>query len=286
MPASPDHDTASDSDFDEKALEALEAMDTESEAATSDDEGASDVEIRLGGVKGPLAPSSFKVMQTPRPMPIEADDDADLAKDVAKASAEQFGAVVDSSDNMLRRTVVYATGSGIVQAVVTDQAMALTIALKLKKGAKSALKVADAKKVLARSKKGGKPWTEEDFDENGHPLFCSLAAAAKAESRKKVSKTADGEEKKKAPKPEAKAKDSPAPKRPTEQEPAEQPKPKRAKKRVEPARVQKKEDVAEKCEVKNIRTLTAPADHPVWEFVDAAIQAHRDSKKADGGVAF
>lgn len=293
MPASPDHNSASDSDFDEKALAALEEMDTESEAPSSDEEDTADIEIRLAGAKGSLAPSSYRVMETPKPMPIEADDESTLAKDVSKAQPESFGCVLDSEENKIWRTVVYATNDGIVHAVIKDQAMALSVALKLKKGAKSALKVADAKKVLSRSKRAGKPWTSDDFEENGHPLFCFLAATAKTEARKKIAKqpetkTAETKpadaEKKKSGKPDQPPKESPAPKRPATEE--EAPKPKRARKRVEPAHVEPKPKAEADAGFTDIRTLSAQADNAVWEFVDAAIQAYRDSSKAEGGVIF
>jgi hypothetical protein len=275
---------SSDGEFDEKDLEALAAMASDDETEHEVDDDTPAPEFRNGSPTGSLMSDIEAIDTGKKPEPIEFDEDNEHS--LKTVAADAIAPCRNTETNFLYRAVVYLMADGtLVYALVIDQEQAWQLALRLQNHKKTMFKKKDEDAVIKRSVKGGKPWAETDFADT-EPLLCTPSALHKAEARKASAKAAKAKSSPLTKDPQNASADksgpasSPKGKKPTKPASTDAPKKRPPSKKrlnvesVAPAQVVKRP----RRDVNDTRTLSAAADHPVWEFVDAAMTAMEDSK--------
>ena len=276
-------DASSDEDFDQADIEALAAMATEDETDKSDDEEAPEPEFRNGSPVGALMQNVQVIDTGKKPQPIEYDDEPVPINNVPR---EAVVICKDDNTNWLYRAVVYLMSDGtLVYTVVADKEQAWKLALRMHGNKKTLFKKKNEDATLKRSVPNGKAWSDADFASE-EPLFCTPSATHKSELRKASAKAAKLKSSPLAKPPQTANADasgpasSPKPLKPTKPASTDAPKKpnKSAKKRLQAETISKGDDAKRRrLEISDTRTLTATTDHPVWEFVDAAMVAMADS---------
>ena len=280
-----------DADFDEKDLEALAAMATDDEDDDSNDEDAQDTEFRDGSPTGSLMNNVEQIDFGKPPTPMEYDEHEEV--DLKSVPADAVVFCKDDKTNYLYRAVLYLMpNGGLVYAVVTDKEKAWKLALAGQKNKKNAFKKKDEDSTIKRSVPGGKPWTESEFVETP-PVFCTPSAQYKMELRKANAKAAKGKasslsnvtvaEEDRA---SAASAASPAHKKPKIVSTDAPKKRQSSKKRIHAEIVNSPQNTkrSRHDEPSDVRTLSAPTDHPLWEFIDAAKTAMEDANRPSGSL--
>lgn len=280
-----------DHDFDEQDLRALEEMVTDDE--DPGDENEPETEFRNGSPTGPLMTNIEQLDFGKKPCPIEYDDQEEV--DFKTISLDSVVFCKDEKTNFLFRAVLYLMPTGgLVFALVTDKEKAWKLALHVQKNKKNVFKKKDEDMTIKRSVPDGKPWTETDFT-TAVPVFCTPSAQYKMELRKANAKAAKAKASAlSSPKvnqedcasaaPEA----SPAPKKVIKPAPTDAPKKKpTSRKRIHAESVERPEGTKRSRQhPSDVRTLSAPTDHPIWEFIDAAKVAMEEAKLPGGSLVF
>lgn len=275
---------SSDGEFDEKDLEALAAMASDDETEHEAEEDTPGPEFRNGSPTGSLMLDIEAIDTGKKPEPIEFDEENEQS--LKTVAADAIVPCRNTETNFLYRAVVYLMADGaLVYSLVTDKEQAWKLALRLQNNKKTVFKKKDEDAVIKRSVKGGRPWAEADFVDT-EPLLCTPGALHKAEARKANAKAAKAKSSPLAKAPQNADTDKSGPasspkfKKPTKPAPTDAPKKRPPSKKrlnvesVAPAQVVKRP----RRDINDLRTLSAPNDHPVWEFVDAAMTAMEDSQ--------
>ena len=278
-----------DHDFDEQDLRELEEMATDDEDLG--DENEQETEFRNGSPTGPLMSNIEQIDFGEKPCPIEYDEQEEV--DFKTISPDSVVFCKDEKTNFLFRAVLYLMPTGgLVFAIVTDKEKAWKLALHVQKNKKNVFKKKDEDMTIKRSVPDGKPWTEADFTTTV-PVFCTPSAQYKMELRKANAKAAKAKASALS-NPKVNEEDcasqaseaSPATNKVTKTASTAAPKKKvTSKKRIHAESVERPEGTKRlRHDPSDVRTLSAPTDHPLWEFIDAAKVAMEDAKRPGGSL--